>query len=125
MNEKDIGRCKQVVWEQDGAVCIVNDDDGFYVTEFNTHKEVEALISELKAAAEKAFTDELPSTDVFSKEIEEELNSLDFDELIQTRLQMGKLLTEQKVCKHDFYITLKGDIPSAQRCRKCGYQEFL
>lgn len=67
MNKYRIGSCRhEVSAEAEGyvsdayvaeapVVLLYNDDDSFYVTEYNSWDEINEFISELKAAATKAF----------------------------------------------------------------------
>ena len=55
MNDKRIGNCVHHAWSEHGTVCIANDDDGYYITEFNNREELGAFIAQLNAAADKAF----------------------------------------------------------------------
>jgi len=55
MNEKGLGNCVHHSWSKDGAVCLANDEDGYYVTEFNTQDELNIFIGKLNEAARKAF----------------------------------------------------------------------
>ncbi len=55
MNDKRIGNCLHNIWEDEGTVCIANDDDGFYITEFNTRAELDTFIDKLNATAGEAF----------------------------------------------------------------------
>lgn len=55
MNKNKIGNCLHVVWSEGESVCVCNDDDGYYVTEFNSREEVGAFIAKLEAAADEAF----------------------------------------------------------------------
>ncbi len=63
---------------------------------------------------------------MFDKDIEIQLDSFDFDEddTMHDRESMGRLLTKQKYCTHDYFTIYKGDFPSGKRCSKCGDQIF-
>ena len=63
----------------------------------------------------------------FDPDIEEELDSFDFDEedVLITREGLGKRLMQQKYCTHEFESVYKGDVKTGVRCKKCLYQVWL
>jgi len=55
MNTKGIGNCKHESWIEKGVVCLANDEDDYYITEFNSLDEVNEFVDELIKNAKEAF----------------------------------------------------------------------
>lgn len=64
----------------------------------------------------------------FPPEIEDELDSFDFDEFdcFFTREEMGRQLLKQRDCDHEWYTfySQQGETEEGKRCDKCGKQEW-
>ena len=60
-NSKLAGSCMHGFWVSKGAVFLANDDDSFYITEFNTREEIENFIAQARKLADEAFGPKEPS----------------------------------------------------------------
>lgn len=55
MNKNGYGLCLHEPYEYKGTICLANDDDGFYVQEFNSREEIETFVDQLRTKASEVF----------------------------------------------------------------------